>query len=421
MTRSPRLPGSVVYRRSGAGLARSPPVSMATVARRSASHAPRRAVGRAARRAASRRLSAAPRWRRGGDLHASLRTRPSAFSRVPSAPECWRGRRSSGRGRGRRGDRDVVRGRGGSRGRRWARAPQRARVGAGARAGALERGDRVRSGRGEREADRSGCSEGGHERPGTRIHGYGVRPSPSASRSTVGDVTRVPVEPRQGPVPGDGFTKGQFIDYYTRIAPVAVPHCAAGRYVRAVSGRRRGRVLLEKHCPRIGPTGWATTPVRAATSGDIDFSCPRTCRRWCGDRPTSSRTRRWRARPSRRSRRWSFDLDPGPPATSWSAGVGCSCSDLFDALGLRAFPKTSGSKGLQSTCRSNTPASPTRRRGRSPWLAQLIERHPTRWCRHEQGARGVDVRGLESERRVRRRRSACIRCGPASGPRCPRR
>src|SRR5206468_12331114 len=43
-----------------------------------------------------------------------------------------------------------------------------------------------------------------------------------------------------------------------------------------------------------------------------------------------------------------FDLDPGPPATVVECCVvALELRELFDQLGLRAFAKTSGSKGLQ--------------------------------------------------------------------------
>jgi bifunctional non-homologous end joining protein LigD len=43
-----------------------------------------------------------------------------------------------------------------------------------------------------------------------------------------------------------------------------------------------------------------------------------------------------------------FDLDPGPPASIVECcEVALELHDLFEALGLRAFAKTSGSKGLQ--------------------------------------------------------------------------
>jgi bifunctional non-homologous end joining protein LigD len=43
-----------------------------------------------------------------------------------------------------------------------------------------------------------------------------------------------------------------------------------------------------------------------------------------------------------------FDLDPGPPANIVQcAQVGLWVREIFDHFGLRSFPKTSGSKGLQ--------------------------------------------------------------------------
>jgi bifunctional non-homologous end joining protein LigD len=43
-----------------------------------------------------------------------------------------------------------------------------------------------------------------------------------------------------------------------------------------------------------------------------------------------------------------FDLDPGPPATIVECSrVGLLLRDMFGELGLKCFPKTSGSKGLQ--------------------------------------------------------------------------
>jgi bifunctional non-homologous end joining protein LigD len=43
-----------------------------------------------------------------------------------------------------------------------------------------------------------------------------------------------------------------------------------------------------------------------------------------------------------------FDLDPGPPADiATCCRVAVLLREVFDRLELRAFPKTSGSKGLQ--------------------------------------------------------------------------
>ena len=59
-----------------------------------------------------------------------------------------------------------------------------------------------------------------------------------------------------------------------------------------------------------------------------------------------------------------FDLDPGPPATIVEcAEVACRLRDAFDHFGLVAFPKTSGSKGMQVYVPLNTPATFARHAG----------------------------------------------------------
>ena len=71
-----------------------------------------------------------------------------------------------------------------------------------------------------------------------------------------------------------------------------------------------------------------------------------------------------------------FDLDPGPPATIVEcAEVACRLRDAFDHFGLAAFPKTSGSKGMQLYVPLNTPgmtydATKTFAKG----IAEVLER-----------------------------------------------
>jgi bifunctional non-homologous end joining protein LigD len=73
-----------------------------------------------------------------------------------------------------------------------------------------------------------------------------------------------------------------------------------------------------------------------------------------------------------------FDLDPGPPATIVEcATVALALREIFDHLGLAAFPKTSGSKGMQVYVPLNTPTSYDRTKPFAQALAQLLERrHP---------------------------------------------
>jgi bifunctional non-homologous end joining protein LigD len=147
--------------------------------------------------------------------------------------------------------------------------------------------------------------------------------------------------------PAVGFTKGQVIDYYTRIAPALLPHLrnrplTLKRYPNGVEGG----YFYEKNCPSHAPE-W----VRKERIGKIPYCV-------CDDLPTLV----WLANladlelhPSLslvddidRPAAMAFDLDPGPPA-----GIPECCEvarllrDTLSQLGLESFAKTSGSKGIQ--------------------------------------------------------------------------
>src|SRR4051794_37364633 len=79
--------------------------------------------------------------------------------------------------------------------------------------------------------------------------------------------------------PKVGFTKGQVIDYYTRIAPVLLPHLRGRpltlkRYPNGVEGQH----FYEKQCPKHRPD-WVPTADVAAGSKTITFCL-------CEDLPT---------------------------------------------------------------------------------------------------------------------------------------
>ena len=155
--------------------------------------------------------------------------------------------------------------------------------------------------------------------------------------------------------PKAGFTKGEVIDYYARIADAIVPHLRG----RAVTLRRfpegvdnADAAFFEKRCPKHRPKWVKTATVLAGPhAGDIDFCV-------CQDRPTLI----WMAQlaaielhPSLSLARkpeqpsvLAFDLDPGPPANVIDCcRIAVRIRDLFGHFGLECFPKTSGSKGLQ--------------------------------------------------------------------------
>jgi bifunctional non-homologous end joining protein LigD len=147
--------------------------------------------------------------------------------------------------------------------------------------------------------------------------------------------------------PEVGFTKGQVIDYYTRIAPAVLPHLrdrplTLKRYPNGVEGQ----YFYEKRCPSHAPE-W----VRREQVQKIEYCV-------CDDLPTLV----WLANladlelhPSLskvdeilRPTVMAFDLDPGPGAAlPECCEVAFILRDALSQLGLESFPKTSGSKGIQ--------------------------------------------------------------------------
>jgi bifunctional non-homologous end joining protein LigD len=151
--------------------------------------------------------------------------------------------------------------------------------------------------------------------------------------------------------PKAGFTKGDVIDYYRRIAPVVLPHLAGRpltlkRYPDGVEGP----FFYEKNCPSHRPP-WVRTADIRMSSKTISFCL-------CEDLPTlvwlanladlELHTPMARAEAPERPTMLVFDLDPGEPATIVECcRVALWLEGMFGRLGLRSFAKTSGSKGLQ--------------------------------------------------------------------------
>ena len=179
--------------------------------------------------------------------------------------------------------------------------------------------------------------------------------------------------------PKVGFTKGQVIDYYIRIAPVLLPHLqdrplTMKRYPNGVDKE----FFYEKNCPTHRPI-WVKTAkvwsegnnrymnyclaqdlptlVWAANLADLELH-------------TSLAKKNDVAKPTMMV----FDLDPGVPADIVQCcQVGLWLRDLLGAMKLKAFAKTSGSKGLQVYVPLNTPVTFDQTKDLSRALAQLLE------------------------------------------------
>jgi bifunctional non-homologous end joining protein LigD len=161
--------------------------------------------------------------------------------------------------------------------------------------------------------------------------------------------------------PRAGFTKGDLIRFYMGIAPVLLPQLrdhplTLKRYPDGVEGE----FFYEKQSPRHRPDWVETVKVWSRHSRrDIHYTL-------CQDLPTLV----WlanladielhpslsRADEIERPATLAFDLDPGPPATIVECcEVALALRAMFEQLGLQAFPKTSGSKGMQLYVPLNDP------------------------------------------------------------------
>jgi len=180
--------------------------------------------------------------------------------------------------------------------------------------------------------------------------------------------------------PKTGFTKGEMVDYYAKVAPAIVPHLSG----RAVTLRRfpegvedLDSAFFEKRCPKHRPKWVKTTRVQAGPdAGMIDFCV-------CDSLPTLI----WMAqlaaielhpslsasRAPKRPTVLAFDLDPGPPADVVDCSrVALRLRELLAQLDLESFAKTSGSKGMQLYVPLNTKTSYEETRPFAQAIAQIV-------------------------------------------------
>ena len=186
--------------------------------------------------------------------------------------------------------------------------------------------------------------------------------------------------------PKAGFTKGQVIDYYTRVATALLPHLAGRpltmkRYPNGVEGK----FFYEKECPSHRPEWVRTKRITARGS-----TKNRTSVNFCVVDDLATLV--WAANLADLEMHTSlslgddishptmvaFDLDPGPGTTIVECGrVALWLRHVFGDLGLEGFPKTSGSKGLQVCVPLNSGATYKQTKPFALAIADLLERaHP---------------------------------------------
>jgi bifunctional non-homologous end joining protein LigD len=180
--------------------------------------------------------------------------------------------------------------------------------------------------------------------------------------------------------PRAGFTKGEVVDYYARIAAAMVPHLSERpltlrRFPEGVDDTEAA--FFEKRCPKHRPD-WVKTARMPAERGNIDFCVcdSRPALIWMAQlaaielHPSLSRAGRL-DRPTVLA----FDLDPGPPADVLDCcRVALRLRELFAHFEVEAFPKTSGSKGLQVYVPLNSAVTYEETKPFAKAIAQLLEK-----------------------------------------------
>jgi len=181
--------------------------------------------------------------------------------------------------------------------------------------------------------------------------------------------------------PEVGFTKGEVIDYYVRVAPAMLPHVGdRGLTLRRYPNGVEETSFFEKRCAshrpdwvgtfdgpgdRNGTIGYcaldsvaalawsanmAALELHAPMARGVDIESPTMC---------------------------VFDLDPGPKTgMTECAEVALDIRAVLDRLaGLECVPKTSGSKGLQLYVPLNTPHTHGHCSEFALAVAQVLEKH----------------------------------------------
>jgi bifunctional non-homologous end joining protein LigD len=159
-----------------------------------------------------------------------------------------------------------------------------------------------------------------------------------------------------------GFTKAEVIDYFVRIAPTAVPHLAH----RCITFRRypdgtAADGFFEKRCNKHRPEWIPVALGPGDRRGGIEY-----CRiedtaamAWAGNLAAIElHAPMAYASDLDTPATLVFDFDPGPRTSVVECcQVALAAQSVLDAVGLRGWCKTSGSKGLQMYVPLNTPGA----------------------------------------------------------------
>jgi bifunctional non-homologous end joining protein LigD len=159
--------------------------------------------------------------------------------------------------------------------------------------------------------------------------------------------------------PEAAFTKGQVIDYYTRIAPIMVPYLknrplTFKRYPDGVDGKFFFEKNAPSHTPPWVPKVTLPSPGSTKNRTTINYAvvCELATLVWAANLATLElHVPMWRVQKNGKAKNpdiMVYDLDPGEPATIVECcEVGQIIRTTLEKEGIEAYPKTSGSKGMQ--------------------------------------------------------------------------
>ncbi len=218
------------------------------------------------------------------------------------------------------------------------------------------------------------------DKPAPTVHREGellfdeVEPLPDGAQAVTIDGRRLKITNWDKVLyPQTGFTKGELVEFYARLAPAVLPHLrdralTLKRYPNGVDEP----YFYEKNSPAHRPE-W----IQTANIGGVRYTL-------CQERATlvwlanladiELHTSLSLAAKPEQPTMVVFDLDPGPPA-----GIVECCEvaqvlrGLFEQLGLSSFAKTSGSKGMQVYVPLNTPVSYEQSKPFARRIAEALE------------------------------------------------
>ncbi len=176
-----------------------------------------------------------------------------------------------------------------------------------------------------------------------------------------------------------GFTKAEVIEYYVKIAPVMLPHIEG----RGITFKRwpdgvTTEPFFNKRAPSHRPDwiGTCTGPGDKGKGIDYPVLNETAALAWSANLAALEiHAPMARCVDIESPTMLVFDLDPGEPATiTQCCQIALAIREVLDMVGLEAYAKTSGSKGMQLYIPLNTPHTHNHASDFALAVAQLLEK-----------------------------------------------